>query len=139
MHKRLSRKHILSVLKQHRIAPTEQRIQIAGVLLERPQHLTAEDIRVRLRQRRQRVSKATVYNTVKLFGRTGLVREVVVDASRRFYDSATHPHHHFYNIDTGELQDIPDDQVRIEKLPEMPDGAEAESVEVLIRVRNKPR
>ena len=58
-----------------------------------------------------------------------------MDPERKFYDSTTRPHHHFYNVDTGELVDIPDEQVRFADLPALPEGTESESVEVLIRVR----
>ncbi len=131
----MSRLDILSLLEQHGILPTPQRIEVAEVLLERPQHLSAEQIIERLKQAGSGVSKATVYNTLNLFGERGLVRELMVDPERKFYDSTTRPHHHFYNVDTGELVDIPDEQVRFADLPALPEGTESESVEVLIRVR----
>ena len=131
----MSRLDILSLLEQHGILPTPQRIEVAEVLLERPQHLSAEQIIERLKQAGSGVSKATVYNTLNLFGERGLVRELMVDPERKFYDSTTRPHHHFYNVDTGELVDIPDEQVRFADLPTLPEGTESESVEVLIRVR----
>ena len=84
-----------------------------------------------------KVSKATVYNTLKVLSETGLIKEVNVDASRRFYDSTTHPHHHFYNVDSGELSDIPEDQVAIADLPKLPKGTVQESLEVLIRLRDE--
>ncbi|HEX2140543.1 MAG TPA: Fur family transcriptional regulator [Woeseiaceae bacterium] len=128
---------ILDRLKQHGVQPTPQRLEVAAVLLEHPQHLSADQILDRLRAAGSRVSKATVYNTLKLFGEHGLVRELTVDPDRKFYDSTTHPHHHFYNVGTGELSDIPCDQVRIMNLPPLPAGTEQESVEVLIRVLDK--
>ena len=131
----MSRLDILSLLEQHGILPTPQRIEVAEVLLERPQHLSAEQIIERLKQAGSGVSKATVYNTLNLFGERGLVRELMVDPERKFYDSTTRTHHHFYNVDTGELVDIPDEQVRFAGLPALPEGTESESVEVLIRVR----
>ena len=133
----MSRLDILSLLEQHGILPTPQRIEVAEILLERPQHLSAEQILERLKQTGSRVSKATVYNTLNLFGERGLVRELMVDPERKFYDSTTRAHHHFYNVDTGELVDIPDEQVRFADLPLLPEGTESESVEVLIRVRNR--
>ena len=134
----MSRLDILSLLEQHGILPTPQRIEVAEVLLERPQHLSAEQIIERLKQAGSGVSKATVYNTLNLFGERGLVRELMVDPERKFYDSTTRPHHHFYNVDTGELVDIPDEQVRFSELPELPEGTESDSVEVLIRIRSTP-
>jgi Fur family transcriptional regulator, iron response regulator len=118
------------------ILATPQRLEVAAILLQKPQHLSADRIIERLRESGSAVSKATVYNTLKLFSEHGLVREVMVDPVRKFYDSTTHPHHHFYNVDTGELEDIPDSLVRFEQLPDLPKGTRGESVEVLIKVRD---
>ena len=125
------------LFEQHGILTTPQRVEIAGILLERPQHLSADQIIERLRVTGSAVSKATVYNTLNLFSERGLVKEVMVDPVRKFYDSTTHAHHHFYNVDSGELSDIPDEAVRFQGLPELPPGTEQESVEVLIKVRDK--
>lgn len=133
----MSRSGLLSLFEQQGILPTPQRLEIAGILLEKPQHLSAEQIIEKLKAAKSGVSKATVYNTLNLFSERGLVREVMVDPVRKFYDSTTHPHHHFYNVDTGELCDIPDDEVEFRGLPELPEGTEQESVEVLIRVRDQ--
>lgn len=126
-----------ALFERHGILPTPQRVEIASVLLERPQHLSADQLIERLRSTGSAVSKATVYNTLNLFSERGLVREVMVDPERKFYDSTTYPHHHFYNVDTGELSDIPEDRVSFQQLPELPEGTEQESVEVLIKVRGK--
>jgi Fur family iron response transcriptional regulator len=133
----MSRSDILSLLKSHGVMPTPQRVEVAEVLLDRAQHLSADQIIERLRDTGSLVSKATVYNTLKLFGEKALVKEVNVDPSRKFYDSTTHAHHHFYHLDSGELSDIPADQVSFMRLPDLPRGTEQESVEVLIRVRDK--
>ncbi|NIS89946.1 MAG: transcriptional repressor [Woeseiaceae bacterium] len=133
----MTRSGVRSLIERHGILPTPQRIEIAHILLGRAQHLSAEQIIDRLKAADSGVSKATVYNTLNLFSERGLVKEVMVDPVRKFYDSTTHPHHHFYNVDTGELADIPDDQVRFEELPDLPEGMERESVEVLIKVRSR--
>lgn len=133
----MSRQEILSKLTACGVQPTPQRLEVAEILLEKPQHLAADQIIDRLRRDGRRVSKATVYNTLKLFSERGLVKELHVDAGRKFYDSTTYPHHHFFNVETGELQDIPADQVGISGLPPLPDGTERESVEVLIKVRSR--
>ncbi len=129
------RSEILSKFDELEILFTPQRIEIAEILLEKPQHLSAEQMIERLRATGSRVSKATVYNTLNLFTERGLVRECVVDPDRRFYDSTTEPHHHFYNLDTGELTDIPADNIRFDGLPSFPENGRLESVEVLIKVR----
>ena len=133
----MTRSGVRSLIEEHGILPTPQRVEIAGILLDKPQHLSADQIIERLKAADSGVSKATVYNTLNLFSERGLIREVTVDPVRKFYDSTTRPHHHFYNVDSGELADIPDEQVAFQQLPELPEGTERESVEVLIRVRGK--
>jgi Fur family iron response transcriptional regulator len=133
----MTRSGLLSLFDKYGILPTPQRIEIAGILLERPQHLSAEHIIEKLKAANSCVSKATVYNTLNLFSARGLVKEVMVDPVRKFYDSTTHPHHHFYNVDSGHLSDIPDEQVLFQDLPELPEGTERESIEVLIKVRDR--
>jgi Fur family iron response transcriptional regulator len=132
----MTRSIILTLFERHGILPTPQRIEVAEILLDKPQHLSAEQIIDRLRDADSSVSKATVYNTLNLFAERGVVKECMVDPVRKFYDSSTHPHHHFYNVDTGELSDIPEDRVCFSELPELPDGTQQESVELLIRVRS---
>ena len=135
----MTRAGLLSLFEQFGILPTPQRVEIAGILLRRPQHMSAEHVIDRLKDAGSKVSKATVYNSLNLFSKRGLVREVTVDPVRKFYDSTTHPHHHFYNVDSGELSDIPDEQVCLQGLPELPKGTERESIEVLIKVRDSSR
>ncbi len=133
----MTRADLLSLFDRFEILPTPQRLDIAAILLQRPQHMSAEHIIDKLRDSGSKVSKATVYNSLNLFSKHGLVREVMVDPIRKFYDSTTHPHHHFYNVDSGELSDIPDEQVCFQDLPELPKGTERKSIEVLIKVRDR--
>lgn len=118
------------------ILATPQRMEIAEILLERPQHVSADQIIERLRHSGSNVSKATVYNSLKLFVEKGLVNELTVDPERKFYDSTTRAHHHFYNVDSGELINIPEDAIKLDRLPDLPAGTEQCGVEVLIRIRN---
>lgn len=131
----MARQDILDKLTACGVLATAQRLQVAEVLLDKPQHLSADQIIDVLRQSGRRVSKATVYNTLKLFCERGLVRELHVDASRKFYDSTTTPHHHIYHVDSGELEDIPAGEIEVRGLPPLPAGTERESVEVMIRLR----
>lgn len=118
------------------VKPTSQRLEIGALMLASPQHMSADQILSHLHGNGRRVSKATVYNTLKLFTECGLISEVSVDPSRQFYDSATHPHHHFYNVDSGELIDIDADDLQFNSLPGLPAGTETEDIQVVIRVRN---
>jgi Fur family iron response transcriptional regulator len=124
-------------LRDHGVKPTPQRMEIGMLLLASPTHMSAEQIIGDLRERGSRISKATVYNTLNLFSRHGIAREVAVDPNRLVYDSTTEPHHHFYNIDTGELTDIGQSEIEVRRLPDLPPGTEAQEVEVIVRLRNK--
>lgn len=122
-------------LRAHDINPTSQRIEIAQLLFSRCEHLSAEEVFSQVNGDSECVSKATVYNTLGLFVERGLIREVIADPSRVFYDPNTTPHHHFYDITTGKLMDIPAEKVQIGALPVLPEGMRMEGVEVIVRVR----
>lgn len=117
------------------ITPTRQRVEIAQVLFARCEHMSADQLLAAVNAREARTSKATVYNTLNLFARKKLVREVLVDPDRVFYDPNTVPHHHFYNVDTGEISDIPADHVAFAQLPELPQGMTSDGVDVVVRIR----
>lgn len=132
----MGRDAISKLLIEHGLQVTAQRIDIAEYVLSRPQHVSAEQILAAMRDRGSRVSKATVYNTMNLFSERGLVRTVEVDPERLYYDSTCEPHHHFFNVDTGELTDIPSDQVRLALDTDLPSGTEQDAVEIVIRIRS---
>ena len=132
----LSTQDIVGMLKESGVLPTQQRLMIARVLFERPQHFSADQIMGQVNHGRDHVSKATIYNTLGLFASKGLIREVIVDPSRVFYDPNTSDHHHFYNVDTGELQDVDVSDIQISQLPELPAGTVTDGVDVIIRVRS---
>ena len=126
--------HIAEHLRAHGITPTQQRIDIAEILFTKAQHLSADQVLEVVNKDSSLVSKATVYNTLGLFASKGLVREVFVDPSKVFYDSNVAAHHHFYNVDTGELIDIDADEVRVENLSTLPEGTQAAGVDVVVRI-----
>jgi Fur family transcriptional regulator, iron response regulator len=123
-------------LREKGVRPTRQRLEIGELLLTTPRHMSAEQILQELREKGSRLSKATVYNTLNLLSKEGIVREIAVDPERMVYDSTAHPHHHFYNVDTGELTDIDDATVRISGLPELPEGTIEQGIEIVVRVRS---
>ncbi|MBI3140952.1 MAG: transcriptional repressor [Rhodocyclales bacterium] len=122
-------------LRQHGISPTRQRTEIARVLFSRMTHLSADQILAQVNRRHARASKATIYNTLKLFLEKNLIREILVDPSRVYYDPNTSPHHHMYDTQTGELADLPSEAVRVVGLPRLPAGVVAEGVDIVVRVR----
>jgi Fur family iron response transcriptional regulator len=131
----MPRARISERLRSHGIAPTHQRIEIANALFSRCEHQSADQILTAVNVHHSETSKATVYNTLKLFLARGLVREVIVDPSKIFYDPNTAPHHHFYNLVSGELTDIPADTLQMAGLPTLPEGMLAESIDVIVRIR----
>ena len=132
---RMRRDDAVALLRANGIVPTAQRVEIAAVLLARPQHVCAEDVYRMLFRHGTRVSRATVYNTLGLFAREGLVRELVVDSDKVLYDSNTASHDHLYDVDTGVLTDVEPGAVVVDALPTLPAGTRVERVDVVIRVR----
>ena len=130
-----TRDNMADLLRAHDINPTHQRIEIAYALFARQEHLSADQIMTIVNDRHSETSKATVYNTLNLFKQHNLIREVIVDPSKVFYDPNTGPHHHFFNLETGELIDIDADDVQIQGLPALPAGMVTEGVDVIVRIR----
>jgi len=133
----LSQDDIVRQLEAHGLKVTDQRIRVAGLLMTAPTHMTADQILAALRHSGERVSKATVYNTLKALARTGLVRQIHLDPQRSVYDSTRAPHHHFHDLETGELRDILPEDIEFSRFPAIPEGMEAEAIEVVVRLRRK--
>jgi len=130
---------LTALLRRHDIGVTRQRIAVAQVLFERRQHLCAEAVLARARARNARVSRATVYNTLKLFVDHGLLSEVIVDPSRIFFDTEIRPHYHVFDASTGKLADIPAEGIEVKGLPPLPAGTLIDRVDIVIRTRPAPR
>ena len=130
-----SEAEITDLLRSHDIYPTNQRVVITRLLFEKCTHLSAEDVFRLVNADNRHVSKATVYNTLGLLAKKGVVREVIADPARIFYDPNTQPHHHFFDVTSGELTDISLDQIHVSSLPPLPMGAKLEGVDVIVRLR----
>jgi Fur family transcriptional regulator, iron response regulator len=119
------------------VRPTAQRLRIASLLLDRPQHLSAEQVLAGLRTQGLRVSKATIYNTLNLFAALGLIRQLSVGGDRCWFDSNTDAHYHFHDVDTGALMDVALGDVAFQRLPEAPPGMQVDGIDLVIRLRRK--
>ena len=133
----LSSRDMTDRLRGAGIPVTLQRLEIAQVLLSRPAHMTAEQILGEVRATVPETSRATVYNTLKLFREKKLVKELIVDPERVVYDSNTEPHYHLYDVNTGELIDVSADELKVVGVPQLPGDVELEQVDVIIRVRGR--
>ena len=121
------------------LRPTRQRVIIAERLIGDGQnrHVTAESLFSVSNKRGDKVSLATVYNTLRAFCSVGLIREITVDGSKSYFDTNVSDHPHFYWEDSADLVDAPSEELRIASLPEVPAGAEISKVDVVIRLRRK--
>jgi Fur family iron response transcriptional regulator len=119
------------------LRPTRQRLALAALLVGdgEDRHVTAEGLYDLSVAAGERVSLATVYNTLRAFCEAGLMSEVVVDGARSYFDTRMDDHPHFFWEDTAELTDAPKEDLRIASLPQPPEGAEIARVEVVIRLR----
>ncbi|MGE0096608.1 MAG: iron response transcriptional regulator IrrA [Alphaproteobacteria bacterium] len=118
------------------LRPTRQRLALARLLFGKgDRHVTAEQLHAEATGEGIRVSLATVYNSLHQFTDAGLLREVVVDPVRRYFDTNVSGHHHFFVEADGELLDIPGHQVALSGLPETPPGTVVDRVDVVVRVR----
>ncbi|TVO57132.1 Fur family transcriptional regulator [Denitromonas halophila] len=122
-------------LREAGIPVTLQRVEIARVMLSKPAHMSADQVFSAVREHVPETSRATVYNTLKLFREKKLVRELIVDRERVVYDSNTAPHYHLYNEDSGQLTDVAAEELQVVGMPELPSGLTLEEVDVIIRVR----
>ena len=129
---------LIDRLKASDLRPTRQRLALAKLLFEQGnRHVTAEQLHAEAMDAHVKVSLATIYNTLNQFTDAGLLREVVVEPGRSYFDTNMDDHHHFFYEGRGQLVDIPQDQVKIEALPVTPDDAELRRVDVIIRVADR--
>jgi Fur family iron response transcriptional regulator len=130
----------LARLRAVGLRPTRQRLALARLLFDNEdRHITAEQLHGEALGADIRVSLATVYNTLHQFTEAGLLREVVVEPGRSYFDTNTADHHHFFCEATSKLQDIPGRDVVVSEFPLPPLGTEICRVDVIIRVRPENR
>lgn len=123
-------------LRQAGLRPTRQRNELADLLFkDGNRHLTAEALHAEAVSRGIRVSLATVYNTLHQFTHAGLLRQVMVDATRSYFDTNTVEHQHFYFEDDGMLADIPGSEMAVDNVPPAPEGTKVSRVDVVVRLK----
>jgi len=129
---------VAKVLREAGLRPTRQRVALAHLLFAGgDRHITAETLHEETLARKVQVSLATVYNTLHQFTRAGLLREVAVEGAKAYFDTNTSNHYHFFCEHSGKLMDIATGSIRIEGLPEAPEGMTVSRVDVLVRLVDK--
>lgn len=126
---------VSEILRQAGLRPTRQRMALGRLLFEgEDRHVTAEQLHLEVTHLGERVSLATVYNTLHQFRSAGLLRELAIEGSKAYFDTNTSNHNHFLLESSGELMDIPADCIRVEGLPSPPEGMKITHVDVVVRL-----
>ena len=131
-------KQAIQRLQQAGLRPTRQRLALAKLLFDgTDRHVSAEQLHSEAMGADIRVSLATIYNTLHQFTQAGLLREVVVEAGRSYFDTNTSDHHHFLFENSGTLKDIPGESILLGALPPAPEGSRVARVDVIIRLEHE--
>jgi Fur family iron response transcriptional regulator len=119
------------------LRPTRQRVALAALLVGdgNDRHVTAESLYASVQTSGDRVSLATVYNTLRAFCDAGLMQEITVDGANSYFDTHPGDHPHFFWEDDRVLTDAPAEELKIASLPDAPEGAEISKIDVVIRLR----
>ena len=129
--------HFLDQIRLAGLRPTRQRLALAKLLFSgENRHVTAESLHGEAQAEKMRVSLATVYNTLHQFNEAGLLREIVVDSGRSYFDTNVSDHHHIFNEDSRELMDIEDGEIGLAGIPAIGSGQEISRIDVIVRVKN---
>ena len=123
---------IKDILRNSSLRPTKQRVMIGELLFNgTDKHVTAESLYRELTASEQKISLATVYNTLHDFCEKKLLKKVTVDTEKVYFDTNTSPHHHFYSDNEKLLIDISKDKIKIQGLPKAPKGKKIKDVELI--------
>ena len=134
----LTTPEITKLLDKAELRQTKQRTQLAKMLFQAEnRHFTAEQLHKEARTAGGTISLATIYNTLHQFRTAGLLRQVIVEPGKVYFDTNTEPHHHFYIEDDGELLDVERSEIEISTLPEIPKDCAIQETDVIIRLRKK--
>tara|TARA_Y100001970_G_scaffold25545_1_gene30494 strand:- start:2785 stop:3183 length:399 start_codon:yes stop_codon:yes gene_type:complete len=128
---------IETFLRENNISPTKQRLELAEIIFSKNQHFTAADLINMAINSNLNISQATVYNTLCLFEKRGILKTISLQNDCKFYDTNLSLHHHIYNTSSNLLTDVDNCEIIFSKLPNISKDLELEQTEVLIKVRNK--
>ena len=128
---------IETFLRENNISPTKQRLELAEIIFSKNQHFTAADLINMAINSNLNISQATVYNTLCLFEKRGILKTINLQNDCKFYDTNLSLHHHIYNTSSNLLTDVDNCEIIFSKLPNISKDLELEQTEVLIKVRNK--
>ena len=129
---------VSQLLRKAGLRPTRQRMALGTLLFEgEDRHVTAESLHAEATAAGQHVSLATVYNTLHQFKRAGLLRELAINGAKAYFDTNTSNHNHFFVEDEGERRDIPGHAIRVDGVPEPPEGMSITHIDVVVRLKKE--
>ncbi len=128
----------IDILRRHGIQPTPQRLAVAEVVWDRKGHPSAEEVLKKVRRKCPTVSRATVYNTLNLFVKKGLVKQQILKEGSAVFDAEVGPHHHFIDEETGEIHDVPWNSLRVKGTKSLKDF-DVRELQVVLRGRRRKR
>jgi len=126
-------------LRSSGLRPTKQRLEICKLLFDRKKtfHFTISDLfKILKKETINKISLATIYNTVHSFKKKGYLKEISIDREKTYFDTNTSNHHHFLDISTNELIDLKEDDVDNIKIKKNLPGKKIRSIEVLVKIEN---
>jgi Fur family transcriptional regulator, iron response regulator len=129
---------LLTVLREHGIQPSAQRVAVARHVLETREHPAADQVFEAVRRTFPTLSRATVYNTLHLFVEKGLLRELVLAPGKVVFDPKMEPHHHFIEESSGRIHDVPWEALRVTRTDTLP-GFDVKEYQVVMRGRARAR
>ena len=133
------KKDLASKLRTSGLRPTKQRIKLAEFLFNRDKtfHFTVENLdkAINKKNSEDKIALATIYNTVHAFKKAGHLKEILTNNNKSFYDTNVSSHHHFFDIETNELEDINYNDIKVVNLPHAPKGKKIQDIEVTLTVK----
>ena len=131
-------KTFIDKLRSSGLRPTKQRIEISKLLFDRIKtfHFTINTLNDDLLKKNQKISLATIYNTIHAFKKKGYLKQISISADKSYFDTNVTNHHHFFNESTNELIDIHNSDVGNIKIFKTIPGKKITSVEVLVKIAN---
>lgn len=130
-------KKLIQVLRQHGIQPTPQRLAVLQFVLESHAHPSADEVLSSVRRRCPTVSRATVYNTLNLLARKGVIKTQVLRGGGVIFDGHVEKHHHFIDEETGQIHDVPWEAIHV-RAGEGLAAYEVREIQVTLRGRRRP-
>ena len=126
-------------LRKSGLRPTKQRLKICEVLFtpEKTYHFTINDLTKIIEEKlNEKISLATVYNTVHAFKEKGYLKEIFISSDKSYFDTNTSSHHHFFDVRGKELIDIESNKIELKNIPNPPKGKSIKDIDVVINVEN---